>query len=116
MGTQQSTNPKSTGVSDDLLTGTLFAPSSSASLTIDLPPATKEGLAQIGKPYKAVWISYLYFNVDQSRPVEECTETISIGRTKMAVSPDVVHRLQHFLTAFKQSNEANPASSKGTCV
>lgn len=113
MGTQEATDPKSTGVSDDLLRGSLFSPSSSTSLTIDLPPATKEGLAQIGVPYKALWISYLYFDIDQSRSVEECTETISIGRTKMAFSPDVLHRLQHFLTAFKHSNEANPASSKG---
>ncbi len=101
-------------LSQELLKGSLFDPAQTNSATIDLPPATKEEVARVGEPFKSLWISYLYFDVDASRSAEECFERFAIGRSKMAVSPDVVHRLQHFWSAYSQSMEATPSSSKGT--
>jgi len=67
----------------------------------------------VGEPYKAVWLSYVYQDVTENSPIEECTETLCIGRSRLALSPDVVHRLNHFWTAFSQSMEVNPSSSRG---
>ncbi len=103
----------SSTLSEELLRGSLFDPTHSNSATIDLPPVTKEELARVGKAFQSLWISYLYFDVSASRVMEECFERVAVGRSKMAVSPDVVHRLQHFWTAYSQCMEAKPSSSKG---
>ena len=105
--------PDQASISQSLLKGSLFDPAQSLSSTIDLPPVTREELTRVGEPFKSLWISYVYFDVDQLRTEEECSECFSIGWTKMAVSPDVLHRLQHFWSAFGKSMEANPSSSQG---
>lgn len=71
-------------------------------------------MAQAGQAFKSLWITYLYLDKDAVRTKELCFERIAIGRTKMAISPDVTHRLHHFWSAYSQSMEANPSASKGT--
>ena len=109
---------------NDELTGlmlkrSLFAPtpdtpSTPDSGTIELPPLSNPDLAQLGSHYRAVWFTYQYFDTSVSRLIEECTETLHIGYMMASFSPDVVHRLLHFLRAFKKSMEANPRLSEGT--
>ncbi len=100
-------------LSQELLRGSLFDPAHSNSVTIDLPPLTKDELARVGEAFKSLWISYLYFDVVASRSIEECLERVAVGRSKMVVSPDIVHRLQHFWSAYSLSMETTPSSSKG---
>lgn len=101
-----------------MLKRSLFAPptevpSTPDSSTIELPPLSDPDLAQLGKHYGAVWFTYQYFDVSAARSIEECTETLRVGRVTASFSPDVVHRLQHFLQALKKSMSANPRFSEG---
>ena len=106
-------------VIESMLKRSLFAPpiatpSTPDSATIELPPLAEPDLAQLGHNYGAVWFTYQYFDVGPSRQVEECTETLRVGHMTATFSPDVIHRLQHFVQAFKKSSAAVPRFSEGT--
>ena len=81
--------------------------------TIELPPLSNPGLAQLGEHYTAVWFTYQYFDTGPSRLVEECTETLRLGHVTATLSPDVLHRLKHFIQAFGKSLAANRRFSEG---
>lgn len=104
MGEEETCDPHA------ILQGTLFDAPAAGSLSsdVDLPTPSSPSEA-----FKAVWIAYEYYDVTPSRRIEECTGTLNIGRVKAAISPDVIHRLQHFYEAFLQSQEANPKFSEG---
>ena len=120
------TNGKDEGYHDNnivevMLKRSLFAPpteppSTPDSATIELPPLSDPDLAELGKDYKAVWFTYQYFDVSAARSVEECTETLRVGHMTISFSPDVLHRLLHFLQAFKKSLAANPRFSEGKAL
>lgn len=104
MGEEETCDPHA------ILQDTLFDAPAAGSLSsdVDLPTPSSPSEA-----FKAVWIAYEYYDVSPSRRIEECTGTLNIGRVKAAISPDVIHRLQHFYEAFLQSQEANPTFSEG---
>lgn len=89
------------------------APPTPDSGTIELPPLTDPDLAQLGDHYTALWFTYQYFDTGPSRSMEECTETFRVGHVTATLSPDVLHRLQHFIHAFGKSLEANRRFSEG---
>lgn len=89
------------------------APPTPDSGTIQLPPLTDPDLAQLGDHYSALWFTYQYFDTGPSRLIEECTETLRVGHVTATLSPDVLHRLQHFIHAFGKSLEANRRFSEG---
>ena len=89
------------------------APPTPDSGTIELPPLSDPDLAQLGDHYTALWFTYQYFDTGPSRSMEECTETLRVGHVSVTLSPDVLHRLQHFIHAFGKSLEANPRFSEG---
>ena len=89
------------------------APPTPDSGTIELPPLSDPDLAQLGDHYTALWFTYQYFDTGPSRSMEECTETLRVGHVTVTFSPDVLHRLQHFIHAFGKSLEANPRFSEG---
>ena len=66
--------------------------------------------------FPAVWFLYEYYDTDDLRQREECTELLEIGRIDVSFSPDVIHRLDHFRHAYRQSLEANPRFSEGNLV
>ena len=99
-----------------ILQGSLFDPPSAESLSKTSSEVDLSRPALPSEEFKAVWFSYEYYDTSLSRPTEECTEVLNIGRVKAALSPDVIHRLQHFYETFKQSQEANPKFSEGTVV
>lgn len=99
-----------------ILQGSLFGTPSAESLSKSSSEVDLSRQASPSEEFKAVWFSYEYYDTSLSRPTEECTEVLNIGRVRAALSPDVIHRLQHFYEAFKQSQEANPKFSKGTVV
>ena len=104
-----------------MLKRSLFAlpiatPTTPDSATIELPPLAEPDLAQLGRNYEAVWFTYQYFDVGPSRQVEECTETLRVGHMTATFSPDVIHRLQHFIQAFRKSSAAVPRFSEGTTM
>ena len=94
-------------------TSTEDAPPTPDSGTIELPPLSDPDLAQLGDHYTALWFTYQYFDTGPSRSMEECTETLRVGHVTATLSPDVLHRLQHFIQAFGKSLEANPRFSEG---
>ena len=97
-----------------ILQGSLFDTPSAEGLT---KPSSEVDLSRPASPseeFKAVWFSYEYYDTSLSRPVEECTEVLNIGRVRAALSPDVIHRLQHFYETYKLSQEANPRFAEGT--
>lgn len=94
--------------------GSLFGTPSAESLSKTSSEVDLSRPASPSEEFKAVWFSYEYYDTSLSRPTEECTEVLNIGRVRAALSPDVIHRLQHFYETFKQSQEANPKFSKGT--
>lgn len=105
-------------VIDLMLKRSLFAPplatpTTPDSATIELPPLSEPDLAHLGKHYRALWFTYQYFDISAARSVEECTETLRVGHITASFSPDVLHRLQHFILALKRSIAANPRFSEG---
>lgn len=104
MGEEETCDPQA------ILQGSLFAAPVAYSLSSDVDPSRPPSPSEA---FKAVWFSYEYYDVSPGRQIEECTETLSIGRVKAAISPDVIHRLQHFYETFLQSQEANPKFSEG---
>lgn len=118
------TDGKTEGYHDDskvievMLKRSLFAPpidtpTTPDSATIELPPLADPDLAQLGQHYKALWFTYQYFDVGPSRTVEECTETLHVGHMTATFSPDVLHRLQHFIQALRKSSASAPRFSEG---
>ena len=93
-----------------ILQGSLFDAPAAGSLSSDVDLSRSSSPSEA---FKAVWFTYEYYDVSPSRQIEECTGTLNIGRVKAAISPDVIHRLQHFYEAFLQSQEANPKFSEG---
>ncbi len=74
-----------------------------------------EGRMMGGEDYKGVWFTYEYYDVAPGqRSVEECEERVEVGRVEGVVCADLVHCLQHFQRAYRQSLEANPLFSEGT--
>ena len=65
--------------------------------------------------YDAVWFSYHDLDVMEGREVEECNEKLVIGKTLLFLSPDVLHRLMHFIQSFLDTLEAHPLLSNGMC-
>ena len=45
--------------------------------------------------------------------MEECAEVLRVGVVCAVFSPDVVHRLELFLTAFRESVKMTPPMSAG---
>jgi vacuolar protein sorting-associated protein 13B len=80
------------------------------------PPNPLELLDSREKVFTAGWLTYEYYDVGPSRETEECTVVVQFGRGEITLSPDVVHRLQHYYKAFSQSLEANPVFSEGMVV
>ena len=78
------------------------------------PPNPLELLDSREKVFTAGWLTYEYYDVGPTRETEECTVVVQFGRGEITLSPDVVHRLQHYYRAFSQSLEANPVFSEGT--
>ena len=97
-------------------TNTEETPPTPDSGTIELPPLSNPGLAQLGDHYTALWFTYQYFDTGPTRSMEECTETLRVGHVTTTLSSDVLHRLRHFIQAFGKSLEANPRFSEGTCT
>ena len=100
-----------TADAEQVLSGSLFAPSP--------PPSTPHTLTPPSPPcscLEAVCLTYEYYDTGPSRAIEECTETLSLGRARVTVCPDLLHRLMHFQDAFTQSLHANPLSSQGVCT
>lgn len=66
--------------------------------------------------YDAVWFSYRDLDVMEGREIEECNEKLVIGKTLLFLSPDVIHRLMHFIQSFLDTLEAHPLLSNGACL
>ena len=115
MGSPRMKDGSPDSLSETFLKRSLFD-SQSDSNTIELPPLSESDLTKLGEPFNAVWFTYLYFDVRSSRLIEECTEQLYVGEMRASFSPDVVHRLQHFIVAFQKSAEANPKFSEGINV
>lgn len=75
-----------------------------------------ESLETLGEPFQAVWFTYDYHDVGPQRSVEECTEVLRVGVVCATFSPDVVHRLELFYTAFGESLKVAPSVSIGITV
>lgn len=77
------------------------------------PSRDSDSLQALGEQFQAVWFTYDYVNVGPQRSVEECTEVLRVGVVCAVFSPDVVHRLELFLGAFKKSLTVTPSFSTG---
>ena len=96
-----------------VLTGSLFDPDTFSHS--HLPPLAEHLLA--AKPeYAAVWFTYEYYDVGREHAVEVCTERLSVGEIAVLLSPDVVHRVTYFTSAYGESLKAYPLFSEGTQV
>lgn len=89
--------------------GTLFEESPGT----DQPATIPEVLSKGRKEFSALWFSYEYYDVGPTHQTEELMEIFNLGWVNVAVSPDVLHRFQHFHHAYSQSLEANPLFSEG---
>ncbi len=84
---------------------------------------------EFAESYTGVWLTYDYHDVvplpcddtlplsgatpTLSRDVEECVQLLRLGEVAIALSPDVVHRLELFLRRFMDSLKITPSKSTG---
>ena len=96
-----------------VVSGTLFDPDTSPHGL--LPPLAEHLLA--AKPeYTALWFTYEYYDVGREHAIEECTERLLVGEIHALLSPDVVHRVTYFTSAYRESLKAYPLFSEGIYV
>ena len=97
---------------DLVLTGSLFDP---APPPEEMPPVAEELLRQ-REEFKAVWFTYEYYDIGPAHSVEVCNEVLTVGEVDLLLSPDVLHRAQHFRRAYGESVEACPLFSDGRAL
>jgi len=98
------------GASIDLLKYSLYTSQAETEFPLDID---QEFLGNLGQPFKAVWFTYFDRDVSSTRAVEECTEVLRVGEVRIALSPDVLHRLELYSLSFFSSLEATPFASTG---
>ena len=98
---------------DLVLTGSLFDPE-----TITVPPDKQspplpELLLAPRPEFTALWFTYEYYDVGPQHTIEICDERLMVGEVNVLVSPDTLHRVSHFTSAYSESVKACPLFSEG---
>ena len=71
-------------------------------------------LAEVRDTFRAVWFTYDYcITVRSETSIEQCLESVRLGKVRAVLSPDVVHRLEMFHLSLSASLEVVPVFSKG---
>lgn len=66
--------------------------------------------------FKGVWFSYRNVDVNTDLEVEQCSERMIVGETRLLLTADVIHRLLAFMRSFFESLEASPLLSRGQSI
>ena len=97
-----------------VVTGSLFDPESqgtSSSLQFLIP--SPELLLAPRPEFSAIWFTYEYYDVGPAHPCEVCEERLDVGEVNFLFSPDTLHRVTHFTSAYGESVKACPLFTEG---
>ena len=96
-----------------VIAGTLFDPETCSTAAERLPPPLPELLLATKPEFSALWFTYEYYDVGLQHSVEVCQERLEVGEMEILLSPDTVHRVTHFTSAYRESVDACPLFSEG---
>ena len=99
-----------------ILTGSLFDPQAQGTSTNQATPPLPELLLAPRPEFSAVWFTYEYYDVGPAHPCEVCEERLVVGDVSFLLSPDTLHRITHFTSAFEESVKACPLFIEGMYI
>ena len=97
-----------------VLTGSLFDPKHQGTSSDQGLPPSPELLLALRPEFSALWFTYEYYDVGPAHPCEVCEERLLVGEMNLLLSPDTLHRVTHFTSAYGESVKACPLFTEGT--
>ena len=94
-------------------TGSLFDPAIETTPPDKQPLPLPELLLAPRPEFSAVWFTYEYYDVGPAHPCEVCEVRLLVGEVNFLLSPDTLHRVTHFTSAYSESAKACPLFTEG---
>ena len=99
--------------SDLMCNGSLFDPETQTTPPEKLPLPLPELLLAPRPEFSALWFTYEYYDIGPTHSCEVCEARVAVGEVDVLISPDTLHRVTHFTSAYVESVKACPLFSEG---